>query len=106
MDTMSQLIGKALPHDFTKPLVLQYASWRTLWWLDKAELQSLNEVQHLQIFDILALLNVMKLLTFPAIQSTEQKDTNKTRDSGGEVAQNADSLRQYRTPIPIETTVA
>ena len=41
----------------------------------------------------------MKLLTFPAIQSTEQKDTNETRDSGGEVAQNADSLRQYRTPI-------
>lgn len=31
-----------------------------------------------QVFDILTLLNFMQLLTFPAVQSTEQKDSNES----------------------------
>lgn len=31
-----------------------------------------------QVFDVLALLNFMKLLTLPAVESTEQQDSNES----------------------------
>lgn len=35
--------------------------------------------QNSQVFDILALLNFVKLFTLPAVQSTQEKDANKAR---------------------------
>ncbi len=50
--------------------------------------------EDLQVLDILALLNVMELFTFPAVQGTEKEKANKARNCRGQITQNADSLRQ------------
>ena len=47
----------------------------------------------LQILYVLALLNLMKLFAFPAIQRTEQKNANQPRYSGSQIAQNPNSLQ-------------
>ena len=50
--------------------------------------------EDLQVLDVLALLNVMKLFTFPTVQGTEKEKADKARNCRGQITQNADSLRQ------------
>jgi len=50
--------------------------------------------EDLQVLDVLALLNVMELFTFPAVQGTEKEKANEARNCRGQIPQNADSLRQ------------
>jgi hypothetical protein len=50
--------------------------------------------EDLQVLDILALLNVVELFTFPTVQGTEKEKANKARNCRGQIAQNADSLHQ------------
>lgn len=50
--------------------------------------------EDLQVLDVLALLNVMKLFTFPFVQGTEKEKANKARNCRGQITQNAHSLHQ------------
>ena len=52
-----------------------------------------KDVKSLQVFDILAVLNVMELFALPAVESAEQQNPNQSRQCRRDVTQYAHSLQ-------------